>query len=561
MNAAGRLGEPPVHLPFTCRLDNAVVCDSSLTRRQLLRYGALVGATFPLAGSFSLAEAAGAGVGLPINLELVTVTDTEAVITWFTGDPSQPDEFGRPLPVAVPGRVLIGTSPDVRTWKEVGSHGPTPYHYVEIRGLRPGVTYYWRAESGGLPAVPTVLPRTGPLSTAPPVFTTLLPPPGREIGRVAWLNDLHYGEQVAGLAYSDSSLPRGGLPPGFPVDPQHPYWRFMGKGAVTEARARGCTLLLANGDLSNESEPAALAEVRGALDAFGTLGGTELVTPGGKPHYFVTRGNHDRWIGGPPHTHCEKRPGDLFDCFDDGFRAGFVKGTQHFSVAFGDDRARYRFVGLDSNDGSKTGVLRQSELDYLESQLALGDMTIPLFHHPASATASMSGTPPLVDGLDRADAQKFRDLLGAHRNVAGVYAGHTHRNNFSTNSETGTVPYFEGGAVKEYPGGYTVVRLFEGGFMANFWKTSTPEARAWSERSRGEYLGLSPSYQLGSLTDRNWVHAVDARKTTHLGIGTPGSGHEDAGTDGVLASTGGLGGAMLGGAALGAAATLRRLAT
>src|SRR5689334_23808748 len=108
-----------------------------------------------------------------MNLELVTVTDTEAVITWFTGDPTAPDEFGRPTPVAAPGRVLIGTSPDVRTWKEVGAHGPTPYHYVEVRGLRPGATYYWKAESAGVQAVPTTLTRSSPLDgSAPPVFTT-----------------------------------------------------------------------------------------------------------------------------------------------------------------------------------------------------------------------------------------------------------------------------------------------------------------------------------------------------------------------------------------------------
>jgi hypothetical protein len=545
------------------------VCDSSLTRRQLLRYAALVGATFPMAGSFELAEAVGVGIPAPINLELVTVTDTEAVMTWFTGDPNQLDAFNRPMPVAAPGRVLIGTDPNPLTWKEVGAHGPTPYHYVEVRGLKPGVTYYWRAESGGIPAVPTVVPRTGPLAggAAPPVFTTMVPPPGREIGRVAWLNDLHYGEQVAGLAYSNSTLPYGGLPPGFPVDPAHPYWRFMGQGAVKEAKARGCTLLLANGDLSSEAGVGDLAECKSNLDAFGQLGGTELVTPGGRPHYFVTRGNHDRWHGGT--SSCVGRPGGLHDCFDDGFRAGFETGTQHFSVAFGDDRARYRFVGLDSNDGSKTGVLRKSELDYLEAELARGDMTIPLFHHPASETASYSNLTPLMGGLDRGDAKAFRTMLGKHSNVAGVYAGHTHRNNFSTNSETGRVPYFEGGAVKEYPGGYTVVRLYEGGFMANFWKTSTPDARAWSERSRGEYLGLSANYQLGSLNDRNWSHAVNARRTTHLATGRglssggPGSRPSpDSSTDGVLASTGGLstGLVVVGAAAVTGAALLRRTA-
>src|SRR3954451_23918852 len=122
------------------------MCDSSLTRRQLLRYAALVGATFPLAGSFSLADAAGLGKAIPHNLELVTVTDTEAAITWFTGDPTQPDEFGRPPPVAAPGRVLIGPSPDPRSWQPVGEHAATPYHYVEVGGLTPGTAYYWRAD-------------------------------------------------------------------------------------------------------------------------------------------------------------------------------------------------------------------------------------------------------------------------------------------------------------------------------------------------------------------------------------------------------------------------------
>src|SRR3954451_14919895 len=205
------------------RTANSVgVCQTALTRRQLLRYAALVGATFPVASAIDkgwlLSAHAGTGFGSPPNIELGPVTDTEAVITWFTGDPTQPDKFGRPLPVAAPGRVLIGTSPDPRSWRPVGEHAAPPSHYGEILRLAPGRSYYWRAESAGQPASFTVTPRTDPASAAPPAFTTMVPPPGREIGRVAWMNDLHYGEKVAGLAYSNSSLPRGGLPPGFPVD-------------------------------------------------------------------------------------------------------------------------------------------------------------------------------------------------------------------------------------------------------------------------------------------------------------------------------------------------------
>ncbi|WP_232677480.1 metallophosphoesterase [Nocardioides sp. R-C-SC26] len=497
------------------------MCQVNLTRRQLGRYAALVSATFPAAGvaayetGWSLeAEAASSGLAVPMHLELVTVTDTTATITWFTGDPTRLDEFGRPRPVKAPGRVLIGTSPVPTRWTEVGRHAATAYHYVEITGLKPGRTYYWRAESNGLPAIPTSLTPTQPIAGAAPFrFTTLRPPPGEEIGRVAWLNDLHFGEQVAGLAYSNAALPGGGIPAGFPVDPDHPYWRFMGQGAVRDAKRRGCTVLFANGDLSNESEKGALGECKRTLDAFGTLGldprrqraGDDWIRPDGQRRYFVTRGNHDivRDVAG--HR-------GLVDRFDDAFSAGFDRGSQHFSVSVGNARARYRFVGLDSNDGQTTGVLRASELDYLDAELSRGEATIPLFHHPASAAATLTTIPPLLGALPPDNAQRFRRLLGRHDNVAGVYAGHTHRTSLSRNVETGRLPYFEGGAVKEYPGGFTVVRLFEGGYMVNFHKTRSPDARAWSERSRGEYYGLAPMYLLGGLGERNWVYRIDARR-------------------------------------------------
>ena len=543
------------------------VCEANLTRRQILRYGALVAATFPaarLAGGFSLVDRAfAAGPAVPMHLELVTVTDTEAVITWFTGDPTTPDEFGRPTPVAAPGRVLIGTSPDPSTWTEVGAHGPTPYHYVEVRGLRPGTTYYWRAESNGIPAAPTVIPlpnsNLAPPTAAPPVFTTMVPPPGKEIGRVGWLNDMHFGEGTSGLILGNGALPGGGLPPGYAADPDNPYWRFMGTAAVAEAKARGCTLLLANGDLTSEARPKEVAEARQVLDSFGTLASAKHVGPGDAPVYYVTRGNHDRLHSGDLYDGCSKE-GAANDCFGDAFQSSYDGASTHFSVSIGTGQARYRFVGLDSNDPTGMGILPKGELDYLEAQLAKGEMTIPLFHHPSSDLASLSQTPPGVFGVRPDDALTFRQLLARHDNVGGVYSGHTHRNNRSLATGTGTLPFFEGGATKEYPGGYTVVRLYETGYLVNFYKLADPEARAWSERSRGEYLGLYPYYTLGSLADRNWSYDVDARVrraapapgTTARPTPAPAPASED------LAATG-AGGvtAVVGTAALAAAAAAR----
>ena len=44
-------------------------------------------------------------------------------------------------------------------------------------------------------------------------------------------------------------------------------------------------------------------------------------------------------------------------------------------------------------------------------------------------------------------------------------------------------------AGKEYPGGFSLLRLHTGGFALNFYKTRSDLAREWSERSRQEILG------------------------------------------------------------------------
>jgi hypothetical protein len=67
------------------------------------------------------------------------------------------------------------------------------------------------------------------------------------------------------------------------------------------------------------------------------------------------------------------------------------------------------------------------------------------------------------------------------------------------------VDFLEVAATKEYPGGFTLLRVYQGGYMANFYKSSSTLARQWSQTSSGEYLGLYPAYTLGALTDRNRV--------------------------------------------------------
>jgi hypothetical protein len=153
----------------------------------------------------------------------------------------------------------------------------------------------------------------------------------------------------------------------------------------------------------------------------------------------------------------------------------------------------------------------------VEAELDRNESTVVLCHHLVGDVAQLISVIPGASGVEFDQAARFREIVARHDNVAAVYNGHTHRNFRSYSTDTGGVPYFEGAATKEYPGGYNTVRLFEGGFMVNFWKASDPKARAWSELSRGEYLGLYPYYTLGSLGDRSWIHAFAASQAPHHG--------------------------------------------
>lgn len=606
----------------------------SLSRRQLLRRSALVAATFPAAkvgleGWSLAADAQELGLAVPMNLELVTVTDTSMTVTWHTADPTDLDEFRRPRPVAAPGRLLLGTDP--LALEEVESHGPTAYHHVEVTGLEPGTRYFYRAESDGVPATGVVYDlaslhplyglldgRTPSLGEVDPTngltFTTLVPPPGEVVLRFAWFNDMHFGEKVAGIVTGDlpEQLFPTGFPPGLPVDPDSPYWRVCGNASLEEAAARGADFLIVNGDLTNEAEPEALAEIRAALERFGTVGGAPgstrrtadgsfAVSKGDRPGVWVTRGNHDRvhaadstptdwkgdtvdYSGGTRVPEAPDQADTFFDVFGDSFEdpdpSGKASMASHFSLVADTPTTRWRFVGIDSNDPvDGTGVIADTEIDYLRSKLELADEpTFVLVHHPmySEQQGFLVNVPaiPELDGVKPASGgDAFVSALADHRDsVVGVHHGHTHRNHRGRDDLTGALPFYEGGSSKEYPVGFTLVTLYEGGYMVNFHKASDPDALAWSEASRAEFYGAVPFYLSGALADRNWVVDVDARRVssrpTDPPVADPGgalpstvSPAAAVGDGPVLPATGG--GALLSGAgaltAVAAEAT-RRLA-
>src|SRR5579875_2080467 len=142
-----------------------------LSRRRILQLsaaaataGVVLPALRPGAARADSAAAAGGSGALSVqDLELVTVTDTSFVLTWYTAAspepaiPYQPDQ--EPAPVAADGLVRYGTDPARLDRVAMQRGADTPYHYVEVEGLRPGTTYYYQAWSGGAAATPRLVPQ------------------------------------------------------------------------------------------------------------------------------------------------------------------------------------------------------------------------------------------------------------------------------------------------------------------------------------------------------------------------------------------------------------------
>src|SRR3569623_311278 len=115
-----------------------------LSRRELLQWAAVVSSTalVPIIDperSYA-AAARSPHPAIPMNAELVTLTETSAVITWYTGVPGFTGDALLPSPQDT--ELRLGTHP-TRLRTVLHHAAATPYHYAEIHGLEPGRTYYY----------------------------------------------------------------------------------------------------------------------------------------------------------------------------------------------------------------------------------------------------------------------------------------------------------------------------------------------------------------------------------------------------------------------------------
>jgi len=475
----------------------------NFTRRDFLRWTASAAAAGAIADlGLEPSYAAKAGSIVPVNLELVTLAEDHAVITWYTGAAGTDDGTGRMVPAPAEGVVHYGTHPGRLNKVAHGIGGKTPYHHVELTGLEPGQTYYYQARSNGKKAQPTVMTLAGGNAVGtsdyrvarggPYAFTTPHAPHGSHLFNIVLCNDLHLGETVAGLV---SGLGAGiSQAPGLP-----PYPEVMLRSLLHDVKRFKPRYLLAAGDLSSEAEPVDLSRAGQMLSTFGTY----------KKDYFVTRGNHDRAHEGDAYADCRVGEWQGNDCFQDAY---FPKDEVTY---FSRDLSGLHVVGLDTydkaGDGGDAGGLSAAQMDWFEADLAAhkDQPTVVFGHHPL--TVEKSAFPASAgEALDPAQASTILDWYAKTPGVFLHHAGHTHRNHRTIYDQAPKVTHMEVAAAKEYPGGYSVLRLHTGGYALNFYKATSEHAREWNERTRQEISGLWPQFAFGNtVSDRNAVVRAD----------------------------------------------------
>jgi 3',5'-cyclic AMP phosphodiesterase CpdA len=323
------------------------------------------------------------------------------------------------------------------------------------------------------------------------------------------------GETQAGLVGGSPQFIGIQQEPGLP-----PYPEIMLESLVHDAGKLGAEYLLAAGDITAEAVPLDLSKAGHLLRRFGRY----------RHDYFVTRGNHDRAHTGAAYATCRVGEWQGNDCFHDQFFPGDEP------TYFTRDLQGLRVIGIDTYDkpggGGDAGALSPAQFAWFRAELTKDrdQPTMVFGHHPLIVQDS----PFPISASNSLDHAQGLTILSDYSRNHGLFlhhAGHTHRNKRTVSPIAPRVLHQEIAAGKEYPGGFSLLRLHEGGYALNFYKTQSDLARQWSERSRQEISGLWPQFSLGSqVADRNTMVKRDLSGLRRRKRATPTRrGHEALG--------------------------------
>ncbi len=288
-------------------------------------------------------------------------------------------------------------------------------------------------------------------------FTTL-PAPGERLATFATVNDVHFGETQCGVIEGVELGPIFSTEPG-----DDPYPEVMNRGAVGDIAAIDPDAVVVKGDLTNRGSR---EEYQDFLDCYGGAFGDRL-------HHV--RGNHD----------------------------GYHGETFASDAPFAVELAGLTLAVLDTTIPLDTpGRVTAEQLEWLADLASDATQPVMVFGHHHVWDPGSAVRPDTYFGINPDDSERLVDVVAAHPRIVAYSAGHTHRNRVRRFPATGDTPWAEVACVKDFPGTWAEYRVFEGGVLAIHRRISSPEALAWSEKTRDMYGGTYFEYAFGALADR-----------------------------------------------------------
>ena len=299
-----------------------------------------------------------------------------------------------------------------------------------------------------------------------------LPASGPLLGRIATVNDVHFGETECGVISGTDIGPTFSAAPG-----DDPYPEVMNRGAIAELQRLDPEVVVVKGDLTSRGT---LDEYHRFLDVYGSAFGERLVH---------VRGNHDAYHG---------------QVFADVATQEVVVEGATLAVL---DTARLAQVN---------GSVSAEQLEWLDELAARTDTPVMVFGHHHAWNPELDPRRDDFFGIRPADSEALFEVFARRSNLVGYLAGHTHRNRRMHVESAGGAPFVEVACVKDFPGAVAEYRIHDGGITQVFRRISAPDALAWSEQTRQMYEGGYGAYAFGRLADRCFT-MVDRRARAGVG--------------------------------------------
>jgi 3',5'-cyclic AMP phosphodiesterase CpdA len=290
-------------------------------------------------------------------------------------------------------------------------------------------------------------------------ITTLRPPPGRLLSRVATLSDLHLG-----------------LPHHFGVRDHErhttPFPLRCARAAVREALAWGADALVFKGDLTQHARPAEFEQLAELLD--------EIEVPVG-----ILLGNHDARL--------------VSDDVD--ARKSLANMGRPFEDVAWLDVPGARIILVDTTvPGRGYGRVHHVREHAIAAAADATDPVVLMLHHHLEPHRIPIAYP---FGVPARPANAFLDELRDAAPALFVTSGHSHRNRARIQHG---VPITQVGSVKDYPGVWAGYAIHEGGIRQVVRRVAEPTCIEWTERTAAAMAGIWGRWTPGRLGGRCLTH-------------------------------------------------------